>query len=73
MSDVNHEGEASPAWASLKAKLKRLLTSARDINAAFDEGIVITAERQRQFEQDIANDADRLKAEREAANALPDI
>jgi hypothetical protein len=70
MQDVNHEGETSGAWVDLKARLRRLLDGARAVNAAIDEGIASTAERQHQFERDVLTEADRLKAEREAARGL---
>lgn len=75
ITDVNHTdiatGPTAGVWATLKAKLKILLSAPRAINAAIDAGIAENAAAQRRFEQDVLATADDIAAERDAHRARP--
>jgi len=46
---VNHEGETSTAWTTLKAKLKLLLSTPHLLSAAFDAGVAENVAAERRF------------------------
>lgn len=50
---VNHEGETSTAWTTLKAKLKLLLATPHLLSAAFDAGVADNVAAEKRFFQDI--------------------
>jgi hypothetical protein len=69
MTAVNHEGETSSAWQTLKAKLKLLLTAPHVLGAAFDEGIRENVAAERRLFQEINDRAEELAADRRSRQA----